>query len=253
MWSSLRCRDTTATERIDQDLLDPHLLERTYDQLAVVNAWFLPIDWLYRHRLKPLARQKVKPLTILDVGCGGGDVLAQLRERFVRDRTDVTMTGIDPDARAIEYSLRRRAGTGILFEQCHVDDLISRNQRFDVVLCSHVLHHLSAGSIPGFLNRIEELSTSRSIVFDIRRSQLSYSLFRQFGNLAFSSSYTVVDGLTSIRRAFTVEEARSLLPETWTVRRMFPFHLICETNDSQFCELLPKRSRRQSNSTLVRR
>src|SRR5699024_7840642 len=45
--------------------------------------------------------------TVLDIGCGGGDVACALARWARRDGVDLRVTGIDPDPRAHDWARRR--------------------------------------------------------------------------------------------------------------------------------------------------
>jgi SAM-dependent methyltransferase len=71
--------------------------------------------------------------TVLDVGCGRGELLEALVRRRYR------CIGIDVDPRCA--GLGRRHAPVVVGEATRVDALFGHN-RFDVVVCSHVLEHI---------------------------------------------------------------------------------------------------------------
>jgi 2-polyprenyl-3-methyl-5-hydroxy-6-metoxy-1,4-benzoquinol methylase len=141
-----------------------------------------------------------------------------------RDGFAVQFTGIDPDERAIAFAHRQTNAENITFYPLHTDDL---TERFDVVLSNHVLHHLTAAEIPSFCACCERLAIRRVVHNDIHRHDLAYALFPLTG-LLFHRSFIVEDGLRSIRRSFTAEELRAMIPPGWQVTTAFPFRLRLE-------------------------
>ena len=223
----LRRRNHSLTENIDHPDIDAPKLKRTYQQLEGVNRLFLNTRQIYQAIIKPTTRACEQPISVLDVGCGGGDVLISLTSYFEADGIPVRGTGIDPDPRAIEFADSRNQTRSCRFLCASAADMRGSDEKYDVVISSHVVHHLPAEELPQFLEDLKCLAFRCAVVLDIRRSDLSYGLFRTFGSLLFPDSYTVVDGLTSIKRSYTPQEVGRFASGEWTVQRMFPFHFIC--------------------------
>jgi len=103
----LRERAVDAVEEMDLPDCDPARLARTYAQFAVVNRVVAGWRSLYRTRLRP----RLSPgstTTLLDIGCGGGDVDVLLSRWAARDGRRLAITAIDPDPRAIRFAQERR-------------------------------------------------------------------------------------------------------------------------------------------------
>lgn len=73
------------------------------------------------------------PVRMLDVGCGTGQMYAELREAF--PLADLRYTGIDQSPRMIEMA--RTQGPAECFAVADVDVLVPDQRRFDVILCTH--------------------------------------------------------------------------------------------------------------------
>src|SRR5215211_7764051 len=70
---------------------------------------------------------------LLDAGCGGGGMLARLRERFPA----AALTGIDWSERALQLTEERATGAELV--RGSVDDLPFADEAFDVVLSLDVI------------------------------------------------------------------------------------------------------------------
>ena len=60
---------------------------------------------------------------------------------------------------------------------------------------------------------------------DLRRSAAAYALFAAAA-LPLTGSYIRRDGLTSIRRSYTVPELAAVVPHGWTAEPHSPFHCL---------------------------
>lgn len=219
----LRQRDTGAMEIMDLPDCDPQALENTYRQFAVVNRVLSGWRRLYIRELRPFLANTSRPVTLLDIGSGGGDVPAMLAGWARRDRLTLHITGIDPDPRAAAFALQRRAVPGVSFRQAHSADLVQEGRQFDFVISNHVLHHLDGGQLQQLLAHSEILADKAALHNDLRRSPAAYALFSAAA-LPFRHSFIRADGLTSIRRSYTGRELKALAPPGWMVRAGSAFH-----------------------------
>jgi ubiquinone/menaquinone biosynthesis C-methylase UbiE len=91
----------------------------------------------------------------LDVGCGTGSLLVQLKRREPR----VDAVGIDPDPNALARARRKaeRARVSIRLDQGFADSLPYADASFDRVLSSLMFHHLPRREKNGALSEIRRV------------------------------------------------------------------------------------------------
>ncbi|MCW3766262.1 class I SAM-dependent methyltransferase [Paenarthrobacter ureafaciens] len=222
-WGPLRERDPHAVEDMDRPDCDLQRLNRSYARFPVVN--YLLSGWhrTYRERLRPILETRGSA-TVLDVGCGGGDVARSLARWAAKDGYELQVTGIDPDERANGFAVRAPAVKGVSYRRAHTSELVAEGLAFDVVLSNHVLHHLNPEQLAGMLRDSEALSSGIVLHNDLKRSNLSYALFAAgFWPLGLGS-FICGDGLTSIARSYTAPELRNAAPARWTVEGNGPWH-----------------------------
>jgi 2-polyprenyl-3-methyl-5-hydroxy-6-metoxy-1,4-benzoquinol methylase len=132
---------------------------------------------------------------IVDIGCGQGALLEEIQKRL----------GVD----VIGFDLRP-APSGpvrILTGNATVDPL----PRADVALAVCVVHHLSEAEIIALIRNVSK-SCRRLILLDLVRHWIPLTLFRVFV-APFLHRINAVDGLTSIKRAYTPRELREIVDE----------------------------------------
>jgi 2-polyprenyl-3-methyl-5-hydroxy-6-metoxy-1,4-benzoquinol methylase len=217
----LRERAADAVEEMDLPGCDPARLDRTYAQFALVNRVVSGWRGIYLHQLRPRLRDG-SATTLLDIGCGGGDVPVMLSRWAARDGLRLEVTAVDPDPRASHFAAEHHKASGVRFRQAYAAELVNEGLSYDFVVSNHVLHHLSPDEFPAFVAESAKLCRGRVIHNDLRRSPWAYALFFA-GSWPLTGSYIRQDGLTSIRRSYTTEELRAAAPAGWTVARRAPY------------------------------
>jgi len=217
-------REPWLVEHMDRPDVDPGKLRNTFRQFDRVNRWISRWDAIYRARIRPLLSPS-RGQRLLDVGCGGGDMARRLHDMARSDGLRLQVVGLDPDPDALAVA-RARTCDGVSFRLGHAADLIREEESFEFVICNHLLHHFGNPDLPVFLHDLEALATRRILCGDIERSRLGYALFSILTRPVFRNSYIREDGLTSIRKSFTRDELRAVVPSGWKVDRKHPFRLL---------------------------
>jgi 2-polyprenyl-3-methyl-5-hydroxy-6-metoxy-1,4-benzoquinol methylase len=200
--------------------LDRELHERALDALGRVNRVSLTAVRAW-WEVERLWRAGVQPVRVLDVACGGGDVLMDLEGRALRGGVAVELTGCDMSATALArarasadaLAAHRREGHGpvaaLRFER---RDVLSAPlpTESDVVLCSLFLHHLSNEDAVALLRAMARACQSVVLVQDLRRTRRGYALAWIGLHTLTRSPVARQDGMASVRAAYTLAEAREL-------------------------------------------
>lgn len=230
----LKQRNPHLIEWMDRDDCDKELLFNTYDQFDRINRLLSGWGGIYKSYIKPhLLKSEVnpdQPFTILDIGCGGGDIIRYLNDLCTNDGFHVLFTGIDPDTRALDFSNQSSQPDNIHFYSKQSDELLKENKTFDIVISNHLIHHLSSRELTAICNDASTLANIRVIFSDIERSDIGYLAFQTIAPLLFRNSYIVQDGLISIKKSYRKSELQNQLPDGWSVVRKFPFRLLALYN-----------------------
>ncbi len=210
---------------MDDPDCDPHALAATYRRFDVVNRLVSAWGRVYRTRVAPQLRALDRPARVLDLGCGGGDVVARLAALAERDGLDVDWVGADPDPRAIAAA-RERTRPGLRFVARDSRELLAAGERFDLVVSNHVLHHLDAEALRTFAEDSLTLSRGGVLHADIARGRLAYGLYAVGIAPLAAGTFLRVDGLRSIRRSYRAPELAAALGPPWRVETPAPFRVL---------------------------
>ncbi len=173
--------------------------------LAQVNR----VTFAYRPTLQWLESIAVRgggTLHIVDVGCGGGDMLRHMERWAMRRGIVVRLVGIDlnPYAAQVAREVTSTSSqiqwiTGDAFSYCPADPV-------DVVVSSLFTHHLTDDEIIRFLAWMESTAVRGWFVNDLHRERLPYHGFQLLARVMRWHRFVQHDGPVSIRRAFREED-----------------------------------------------
>jgi SAM-dependent methyltransferase len=194
-------------EWLDRDDIDPHELRAVLHDLARFNTAFFghrPIlKWLSRV-FGP--RTSVSAPTILDIGCGYGDLLRAIRRWSNKRNLKPALLGVDlnPETIRIAQEVTDRADQ-IDFTVTDVFDL-PPGRTFDFIVSSLVTHHLSDEKLRDFLVLLERSSNRGWLIYDLQRSRLLYKFLGVASRLAGLHPMVTNDGQISVLRSLTRKE-----------------------------------------------
>lgn len=226
MRHSLKYRQSELIEWMDRADCDLTTLNNTYRQFSIVNTMLSGWRRIYKTRIKPICTEKNKTYSLLDIGFGGGDIPIKLSKWAHQDGINLQILAIELDERALDFVQTLNTPANVEFKKLHSSHLIDQGSTFDIVICNHVLHHLTNEEVSELIKHTEQLAKQRIIVCDIERNLLGFYLFKWITPLLFKHSYIQEDGLISIQRSFTFDELKSIIPKKWTLDQMPFFRLL---------------------------
>jgi 2-polyprenyl-3-methyl-5-hydroxy-6-metoxy-1,4-benzoquinol methylase len=212
-------------ELMDQPGLDAEPHHQALRGLSRLN-WLSCSDGILWHPLVRLAHQdRARPLRVLDIACGGGDVLLRLHRRARRAGLAIDFAGADVSDTALMFARRNAKSHDANMTFFRLDALSEPlPSDYDVITCSLFLHHLQADQAEDLLRNMAQAARSTVLVNDLIRSHLGYVL-AYLGTRFFSLSAIVhQDGLQSVRAAFTIAEATQLADRAGLTNAEFSWH-----------------------------
>ena len=190
-------------ELMDDFSVEGNLLRESLDSLANINKW-LGGNFVTLNGLKKVLKghEKSKPLTILDMGCGNGDMLRELAKFGKKARYNFTLIGIDANQHTVDYAKELSVNyPEISYLKQDVFSEEFQHLQFDLVLATLFLHHFNEDDIVKLLTPILKKANLGIVVNDLNRNKIAYYLF-SFLCLFIKNKMTKEDGLISVLRAF---------------------------------------------------
>jgi SAM-dependent methyltransferase len=174
-----------------------------------------------------------RPLRVLDVATGAGDVPVALARKAVRAALAVEWAGCDISPVALTASAARGQAGGVSVTLFQHDALATPLPgSFDVVMCSLFLHHLTDEEAVRLLRTMGEAAGRVVLVNDLNRTHAGFWAAWVGTRLLTTSPVVHYDGPQSVRAAYTPDEARRLAESAGlvgvTVRPRWPFRWLLE-------------------------
>ncbi len=202
------------TEWLDGADLDPGALARVLHDLANFNGMFLGhyplLRWLGR---AVRASQSGAPLTLVDIGCGYGDLLRAIRRWSRRRNLDINLLGVDLNPETIRIAREATdAADRIDYQAMNVFDLALATP-IDLMVSSLVTHHLSDSEIVEFLRLMEKSARRGWAICDLQRSRFLFHFIGLSSRAARFHPMITHDGQISVARSLTRAEWEQRLAE----------------------------------------
>lgn len=221
-------------EVMDDPSLDPELHESALRGLGRINRVSRSAGMLWP-RIRAAARCRPGGvLRVMDLACGGGDVLIQLAKRSQRSGFDIQFQGIDVSPVALKFARQQAQAGGVAETIRFVEhDVLSEAlpEACDVAMNSLFMHHLTAEQATAVLSKMKR-EADTVLINDLRRGAVAQVAAVLASRLLSRSPVVHVDGPRSVRAAWTPPEILALAERAGlhgaTVRRRFPWRMLLE-------------------------
>lgn len=195
---------TTKEESLDNFSLKGEELRDALDKIASINQWLggnkitldgineLLINW-----------PKEKPISVVDIGCGNGDMCRAIANFGIQKGLTINLLGIDANAYAINHAEAISAAyPAISYAVLNVFDEDFAALEYDIALCTLTLHHFTDEEIITLMSLLVKKAKIGIVINDLQRSAVAYRLFQLICFVFRLNNLSKEDGLISILRGF---------------------------------------------------
>jgi 2-polyprenyl-3-methyl-5-hydroxy-6-metoxy-1,4-benzoquinol methylase len=177
--------------------------------------------------LRALALELERPVRVLDVATGAGDLPIGLWELSQKEGIPLDVTGCDRSSFAMSFARKRAQAKRAAVDFFSLDLLeADLPSDFDAITCCLFLHHLSDADGAAVLRRAAAAARHLVVANDLIRSSFGLGLAWLGSRLLAKSEIVHIDGPRSVRAAYTRSEAQVLAEraglEGATVERIWP-------------------------------
>ncbi|HET7587372.1 MAG TPA: methyltransferase domain-containing protein [Gammaproteobacteria bacterium] len=197
-------------ELMDDPLLNARAHARALHGLRRINRISRTAATVWRPIAAIARAHPGRTLTVLDIATGGGDLPIALSQRAQRQGVALDVQGCDISGDAVSYARAAAVRADVPVKFFRADALgDGLPTRYDIVTASLFLHHLTDEQVATLLRKLAD-HADHLVISDLIRSRTGYALAWLGTRLLSRSTIVHVDGLRSVRAAFTVAEAREL-------------------------------------------
>lgn len=196
---------TEEEEIMDDFSLEGEELRDALDKIASINQ-FLGGNKLTLQGVKKLIHTNDE-ITIVDVGCGNGDMLRALADFGTKNNYNFMLIGIDANAFTIDYAIKLSKEYANISYKC--EDIFSEpfsQLNYDIVLCTLTLHHFKNNQIDYSLQLFQKQARIGIVINDLHRNIIAYRAFQLICFFFRLNRMSREDGLISILRGFKKQE-----------------------------------------------
>jgi SAM-dependent methyltransferase len=203
-------------EKMDEPTVPAEDVYEALDELEVINKYLGGYSVMFGAMKKLKLKNEV---TIMDLGCGGGDMLRALSSFTEHHNIKVNQfLGIDINPKIIAYAKEK----SICFPKIkYITRDIWNDSIFelkpDILISSLFCHHFNNHELIGLIARMKKICNKTIIINDLHRHWIAYHSIKMLSN-AFSKSYLVkYDGPLSVARSLKRKEWEWVLNEAGIV------------------------------------
>lgn len=175
-----------------------------------------------------------RPVRIIDIASGSGDVPIDLMKRVKRRGDRAELTTVDISEVAIEVQKQAAQKAGVEINAVCADVLAEPPPgHWDIAMCSLFFHHLTSEQIVSLLQAMARFS-DRLLVCDLNRSRFNLTCVNVSAQLVTRSDVVHFDANASVRGALTTAELQQLADQALgenkaAVTSVFPCRMMLET------------------------
>jgi len=178
--------------------------QKSLRDLCRVNRWFGGVGTTRKLIYRVACAKGLKRMTLLEVAAGFGEVPRIAGRQLVRRGITLDITDLDRVPTHLRPQHRALVADALA--------LPFRDDSFDVVSCSLFAHHLQPDQLRQFAGEALRVSRYAFIINDLIRHPLHLALV--YAGFPLMRSYVSrVDGVASVKRAYTPDEVRQIVTD----------------------------------------
>ncbi len=202
-------------ELMDDLSSDGPVIEQTLRELETINRW-LGGNYVTINAIHKLTNSSKKETwRIVDIGCGGGDILKLIAKWARRKKLHVELVGVDANPNVIAFAKKNSVGFPEISYKCI--DIFSNEftqLKADIITATLFMHHFTDRQLSDLLRLLSTQATTGIAINDLHRHWFAYHSINLLTALFSKSPMVKNDAGVSVLRAFRKREWRQILAKS---------------------------------------
>lgn len=214
-------------ETMDNLHCEGKVVEQTLKELENIN-YLLGGNYVTLDGIDKLINDRNRTYSIVDVGCGSGDILRLIYKWAAKKKLNVRLTGIDANPFIIQFAKEHTPEDWNI--QFKTQDILTKEfqtQPYDILVGTLFFHHFTDEELVDFFIHAKKQARVGIVINDIHRHPFAYHAIRWLTKLFSKSAMVRNDAPVSVIRAFTKKELITILQNAginqYSIRWMWAF------------------------------
>lgn len=165
------------------------------------------------HGIKEILKysQTNKPVTVCEIGCGGGDNLKAIQQWCIQNKIEINFIGIDLKAECIEFAMQQYPALNAKWICSDYKAVQFNNIKPDIIFSSLFCHHFNEDELVNMLQWMQQNSGTGFFINDLQRHPLAYHAIKIITGIFSKSALVKNDAPLSVARGFKKSEWQNLI------------------------------------------
>jgi len=197
----------------DLDCSGP-VLEQTLRELKTINRWLGGNEVTNRGLNEVVSRFPQAAYSLVDLGCGGGDMLAVMQGWAQQKGLSLELTGTDANANIIDLAKeRQRHLPELRWQVANVFDPNFLEEQVDIATCTLFTHHFTDEELVQLFQGLKKKVRLAIVINDLHRHPLAYYSIKWLTGWFSKSPMVQHDAALSVLRSFKRNDWASILQQ----------------------------------------
>ena len=218
-WKALSSKPTSMLEKRSEELeimddlsISGPVIAQTLKELNTINKR-LGGNQISISAYKQLVGER-KELVLADLGCGGGDIMAEMARWSQKKGKKSTFVGIDANPHIVTYAEENtKQYPEISYQPVNIFSEEFKKERFDIIHCCLFVHHFTSKELVSLFKQFKSQARIGVIINDLHRHPLAYWSILFLTSLFSKSTMVKNDASISVARGFKKRELINILKD----------------------------------------
>ena len=152
-----------------------------------------------------------KPLTVCEIGCGGGDNLKAIQQWYIQNQIEINFIGIDLKPECIEFARQQYPALNAQWICSDYKAVKFNEVKPDIIFSSLFCHHFYEDELVTMLQWMQQNSGTGFFINDLQRHPLAYYCIKIITGIFSKSTLVKNDAPLSVARGFKKIEWQKII------------------------------------------